>query len=77
MIPVAKYITIDHPNLSTNMIIFGCGIHHRTIAAKLGYKVLSAGFANLSTMKCYGKSSSLKISSNPIEDDIWLSSLYE
>ncbi|MFW9871723.1 MAG: hypothetical protein ACFFG0_01385 [Candidatus Thorarchaeota archaeon] len=39
--------------------------------------ILSAGFVDLGSKNCYGRSSSLNIKSNPDIDNIYLSTLYK
>ncbi len=65
-----KYIVFeeiyDYPCIiDIPMIIFPASINHSTIARKIGYKPISAGFLNMKKEKCFGESISLNIKSNP------------
>ena len=78
-----KYVVIDKlftfGNIQT-IFIFPGWVDHKEFCdlnANEGEKILSAGFVDLNTKSCYGKSSSLGISANPKQDDIFLSIMYD
>lgn len=76
-----KYIVIDDGDV-ISMIIFSSHINHRDIfygikKTNLNCKAISAGFIQRKTsycndIYCYGESQSLKIKSNPKQDNALL-----
>lgn len=58
-----KYVCID-TGLNDVIIIFSDVVQHEFMEHLPG-KIVSAGFINLNTFKCYGKSVSLNTSSRP------------
>ena len=80
MIP--KYVVIDKYltcGKNETIFIFPPWITHKDFCkamAREGEKILSAGFVNLNTKQCYGKSTSLNIGSREI-DDMYLKLLFK
>jgi len=56
-----KYIVINH----IEMVLFHCGMSHGEMLERLGGKCTSAGFVDLTTLRCHGESEGLGISSDP------------
>jgi len=75
---VLKYIVIEERN---SPIIFEKVLLHSDVAKSLG-NIKSAGFLILSIhgnkikIKCFGESTTLNISSNPVEDEILIKDSY-
>jgi len=72
----SKYIVFDEINdypvsPSDVMVIFPNFVNHSTIAKKIGGDILSAGFVDISTGRCYGKSTSLKTGSREVDSKIF------
>jgi hypothetical protein len=68
-----KYILFETP-FGKSIIIFGSELQHKDVAEGLDWwKPLSAGFIIIGGREavCYGESISLKIKSNPEEDNMY------
>ncbi len=71
-----KYVVIKN-TICPALIIFPEYVLH-SIFNSLGMgKIISAGYVNLKTKCCYGESFSLKLKSNPKEDNILLGILLD
>ena len=65
-----KYVITKY-GLTDTIFVFPAHVEHLKFAEHMG-TVLSAGFVNIATKTCYGRSSSLNLESNPEVDNILL-----